>query len=512
MFRQIARTVQLALLAVAATFLLAAAPAGAVTPTASVGYYHTCVLEGSGTVKCVGANWSGQSTGSIVSQTVQPTAVDLGASAIDVTAGGDFSCAVLEGGTVKCWGDGLYGALGNGDDSNSVTPVTVDLGAAAVAAEANYYSTCALMQDGSVKCWGRGIEGGIGNGSLSNQWTPVNADLSGHQAISLSADYEATCVVVEDGGVWCWGNNNMSNIANPGDLTISTPTEIDLGAPAQAVSISYDHTCALMAGGVVKCWGNNAYGQLGDGTTIDAPLSSPVTVDLGEPATKVAVGWYHSCAQLQSGAAKCWGGNQYGQVSPDQLTAQSESPIDYDAGGSMREIFAGDGATCATLTTGAFVCSGYYVSYYMDPNPIDEDHFGPLLLSGIDMSPPAPPAPSTIAGEIAKPSWKVTRKGTGITASATLSVTGSGMDAERCVGALQVSVPANSSGSGGGTGKVRSAPTFALSFADGKCTAKAKRTIPLRVAKKGVRLKVYLKNAPLMTAASVTTTTKLPKS
>ena len=69
----------------------------------------------------------------------------------------------------------------------------------------------------------------------------------------------------------------------------------------------------MLASGNVTCWGNNTFGQLGDGTSLEAnytarPLNTRPPVDLGGlSAAAVAVGSLHSCALLDDGGVKCWG-------------------------------------------------------------------------------------------------------------------------------------------------------------------------------------------------------------
>ena len=61
----------------------------------------------------------------------------------------------------------------------------------------------------------------------------------------------------------------------------------------------------------LRCWGSNAFGQLGDGTTVDRP--APVAAQI-TGVVSVSAGEVHGCARTADGAVRCWGGNGFGQV------------------------------------------------------------------------------------------------------------------------------------------------------------------------------------------------------
>ncbi|NOJ93361.1 RTX toxin [Corallococcus coralloides] len=148
-------------------------PAGPVSQI-SAGGIHTCALLKTGTVRCWGLNSSGQlGTGQALSYFLlkDSGSIDLGTSALQISAGGAHTCALLSTGSVRCWGYGGYGNLGYGNTTNRSTPgPAVDLGGATayqVAASADS-QTCALLSTGKARCWGLNHRGQLGYGNTNN--------------------------------------------------------------------------------------------------------------------------------------------------------------------------------------------------------------------------------------------------------------------------------------------------------------------------------------------------------
>nr|WP_315972036.1 hypothetical protein [Gordonia sp. NB41Y] len=99
--------------------------------------------------------------------------------------------------------------------------------------------------------------------------------LSGASVISTG--WGSTCAVA-DAKVWCWGDNDNSQLGTTGDGR-QTPAEVT-GLTGQAVSVETagGSTCSRNSAGEVYCWGHNDVGQLGDGSTSDR--STPVKLTL----------------------------------------------------------------------------------------------------------------------------------------------------------------------------------------------------------------------------------------
>jgi alpha-tubulin suppressor-like RCC1 family protein len=126
------------------------------------------------------------------------------------------------------------------------------------------------------------------------------------------------------------------------------------------------HNCVVFESGAVRCWGDNEYGQLGYGHTENIgddehPVSAG-NVDIGGTAIAVVAGWGHSCALLDNGAVRCWGYASYtgygigpGFIGDDETPA---SMGDVDVGGTVTFIAAEYNRTCVILEGGAVRCWG----------------------------------------------------------------------------------------------------------------------------------------------------------
>ncbi len=171
-------------------------------------------------------------------------------------------------------------------ETASPLPRTGAIGQAAVTAlSVSSGHTCALFATGRMKCWGDNTHGQLGVGSKS---------------------------IGKRGSKYPFVGDE------PGEMGNALPF-VDLGTGRKATFIiaAEGRTCAILDNARVKCWGANDYGQLGLGDTSDRG-SAPAEMgdalpylDLGAGRTVTALSaWgYATCAVLDNGGVKCWGGN-----------------------------------------------------------------------------------------------------------------------------------------------------------------------------------------------------------
>lgn len=146
------------------------------------------------------------------------------------------------------------------------------------------------------------------------------------------------------------------------------------GDEARSVTAGSDgfaaHTCAIIEDGTVRCWGGNDKGQLGIGVTTDAhPTPASVCADaacetLLEGVVAVSAGGRFTCAVVVD-LVKCWGWNNYSQLGTGVSGGQSTIPVNVCADTACEsalsgasDVEAGDRHTCALMVSGGIKCWG----------------------------------------------------------------------------------------------------------------------------------------------------------
>ena len=318
----------------------------------STGSEHTCALLDNGDASCWGSNSYGQlGTGDKTSQNSPTLTVGFGSSrtAVAISSGGYHTCAILDNGSVSCWGYGGYGQLGNGlNGQDLVTPTqtaSLGIGRTAIAISAGGFHTCVILDNGSVSCWGNSEQMGNGNAAGSTVATLTSSFGIGRTAVAISAGYQHTCVILDNGSVSCWGSGGAGRLGNgdTGQRLIPTLTNsLGQGRTAVEISSGLDHTCVVLDNGSVSCWGSGTYGKLGVGGSSSNDEPSPQLIHslgIDRTATKVSSGNHHTCALLDNGEVTCWGNDNNGRLGHGLVDGENfEPPTKYSEKAAMGTV------------------------------------------------------------------------------------------------------------------------------------------------------------------------------
>jgi alpha-tubulin suppressor-like RCC1 family protein len=382
----------------------------------AAGGHHTCAVSANGNVRCFGRNVEGELgtafTLSHVGDDEAPADVELeldfAEDVVAISAGYAHTCVLFLSGGVRCWGVGdpavfdvatatLLGVEPSAVHTNSfgfVEPLTAENvrlpgPAIAISAAAAGGHSCALLASGDVACWGYNGDGACGYGDTAEhelatgQTLPV-LDLGGARAVEVRAADDHTCVLLEGGGVACWGEGNHGRLGYGDDTDRYAPEgTVALGEPVLSLAVGSTFTCVLLAEGRVRCFGYDDDGQLGYGHDLDigddetpaaaASLPGPgartllggdVPVGGGTGVVQLVpvAGSHAVCARFASGSVRCWGENDHGELgyghtqtlgtiyTPDELAARYQGG-DVELGGSALAL--AENGRCALVQTTA---------------------------------------------------------------------------------------------------------------------------------------------------------------
>ncbi len=304
------------------------------TPNSDPGWFslaqgtsHTCGLYNGNyeQIYCWGNNESGQ-LGDGSSQTppdplwpveVQPS---FPGSSVDyIVASGNHTCALIYNQATSirwpyCWGE--TSIAGPVYFAEAVPQGEVPYGASFSRIALGRDFACGIA-DGEVYCWGDGYSGQLGDVPQSLDPVRVNTGSANpFNHVDVFAHEDSVCATVDwSAELYCWGRAVSTPLLMQGRGEMPTDTVI------RFVSIGHHSTCALSTDNQIYCWGDNVFGQLGNGTSDDAPVGygedyyTPTTMQRGVMPADVDIadvvptglGGNGHCAIMSNGHVYCWG-------------------------------------------------------------------------------------------------------------------------------------------------------------------------------------------------------------
>src|SRR5262249_23948909 len=132
--------------------------------------------------------------------------------------------------------------------------------------------------------------------------------------VQISAGDSDTCARAGNQWMWCWGDNTHGQLGDGSN--IDRHAAMINAASSIVTEVSADgggHVCIRKTAlSTLACSGWNGYGELGDGTTMERNVPTPVA-GLG-PGTQIVTGAQHTCAIKPDQSLSCWGRNDDGEL------------------------------------------------------------------------------------------------------------------------------------------------------------------------------------------------------
>lgn len=255
--------------------------------------------------------------------------------------------------------------------------------------------TCKLTSEGALICWGENAKRELGHDRLpeSNPPTLVPDTGGADPLVHVGLSKGVTCGVHDSGRVTCWGGaarerrrvEGLDDVVQVeshsarvcarrglGDVTCwredkrkRTLEPVEGIEGARDLAVGKNHACVVLESGRARCWGGNGAGQLGDGSELLSPW--PVDVVDVTDLVQIDAGEAHTCGLDKRGHVWCWGRGRDGQIG-DGGTQLRRRPAPVRAGQAgldpkaplegMVEVACGDTFTCARSGEGRVYCWG----------------------------------------------------------------------------------------------------------------------------------------------------------
>uniref|UniRef100_A0A0G4FK30 EGF-like domain-containing protein n=1 Tax=Chromera velia CCMP2878 TaxID=1169474 RepID=A0A0G4FK30_9ALVE len=324
-------------------------------------YFHTVLVNSTGAALVVGQNDYGQlglgdSTDRNALENLSNSSPLSGESVVGAACGKYSTLMWTSSGKLFAWGDGQYG-LGSTSDFNTPQEVSSLNTETVVGAATDEDSSLAWTSDGKLFSWGRNDRGQLGLGHTSQMSTPSQVTVSGETIKSASSGSHHSIFVTNSGKLYSMGANFDGRLGTSASgSTQSSPLLIISSGVATAFAAD-DSNVVLMSDGSVMVFGDNEIGNMGTGDTNDVatPTQYP---GIPSGAANVAIGPLTLFVELNNGTILVSGQNSHGELGMAP-SAAVKSPVVFSTDIDECLTSVDDchvEATC-TNSAGSFTCA-----------------------------------------------------------------------------------------------------------------------------------------------------------
>jgi alpha-tubulin suppressor-like RCC1 family protein len=296
----------------------------------SAGRCHSLGVRQNGTAWAWGNGAEGRLGDNTVTNKSSPVSVVGGFTDWCQVSGGFYhSLGVRCNGSAWAWGAAVFGILGDNTTVSKSSPVSVVGGFTdwcQISASSSH--SLGVRQNGTAWAWGRALYGRLGDNTAVDKSSPVSVVGDFTDWCQLSAGHQHSLGVRQNGTAWAWGRNSAGTLGSNNIVSRSSPVSVVGGFTDWCqVSAGYNHSLAVRQNGTAWAWGYNTCSKLGDNTLVSSSKSSPVSVVGGfTDWCQVSAGHQHSLGVRQNGTAWAWGAGAFGRLG-ENATANHCSPV-----------------------------------------------------------------------------------------------------------------------------------------------------------------------------------------
>ncbi|XP_076467037.1 X-linked retinitis pigmentosa GTPase regulator-like isoform X3 [Babylonia areolata] len=249
---------------------------------------------------------------------------------LQVACGDEHTALVAESGRVFMFGPNDYGQLGIGPPKIANRPTCIK----SLKHEKSKLVACGrshtiiATESGNIYTFGANGEGQLGVEGVADSNMPKHLDtLPVTPWKMLAAGCDHSMALTDDGRVFVWGGSSEGQLGLGEDESeVPVPKELDVGQPVTCIACGYYHSALVTENGDLYTFGESEGGKLGLGDDTDECKTPQHVMAISDKVKSVSCGGAHTVAVTEKGEVYAFGGGPNGQLGLGVSVLESESP------------------------------------------------------------------------------------------------------------------------------------------------------------------------------------------